>query len=232
MELGYEVNLTAADVAPAYASVAKGNQDAYMECWPALQKDYLDKYGDELITLGDIYRGTICGLVVPSYVTIDKISELKGSAAKFDNKIVGIDAGAGMMTQIEQLIKDYDLDMQLLASSGPAMTAALKKAIANKQWIVVPGWKPHWMFGRWDLKILEQDKDKYWDTGVIQIKGRKNLPQDKPELAKFLGQFTITDPEISSLMIKIKDNEDIEVAVEEWVKENPKSVKRMLKGFK
>ena len=59
-QLGYEVNLTA-DVAPAYASVAKGNQDAYMECWPALQKDYLDKYGDELITLGDIYRGTILG---------------------------------------------------------------------------------------------------------------------------------------------------------------------------
>ncbi len=231
-EMGYEVTLTAADVAPAYASVAKGNQDAFMECWPALHKDYLDKYGDKMTVLGNIYEGTICGLVVPSYVTIDKISELKATADKFGGRIVGIDAGAGMMKTTEQLIKDYDLEMDLLASSGPAMTTALKKAISNKEWIVVPGWKPHWMFGRWDLKVLEQDQKKYWNEGVIQIIGRKDLQQDKSELAKFLSAFSITDPEISDLMIKINESDDIAVAVAQWVKDNSQSVERMLKGFK
>jgi len=231
-ELGYEVSLIAADVAPAYASVAKGNNDAFMECWPGLHKDYLDKYGKNLVVLGDIYKGTICGLVVPSYVTIDNISQLKDNADKFDNTIVGIDAGAGVMNTTEQLIKDYDLGMTLLASSGPAMTTALKKAIANQEWIVVPGWKPHWMFGRWDLKILNQDKQKYWNEGAIQIMGRKTLPEDKPELAKFLGEFTITDTEISDLMVKINESDDIKTAVTQWVKDNPESIDRMLKNFR
>ncbi len=231
-EMGYEVTLTAADVAPAYASVAKGNKDAFMECWPSLHGNYFEKYGSKITVLGNLYEGTICGLVVPSYVTIDKLSELKANADKFSGRIVGIDAGAGMMKSTEQLIKDYDLPMELVASSGPAMTTALKRAIKNEEWIVVLGWKPHWMFGRWDLKVLEQDEKKFWVEDVIQIIGRKNLKKDKPELAKFLGAFSITDAEISNLMIKINESDDINVAVAEWIKENPQTIERMLKDFK
>jgi glycine betaine/proline transport system substrate-binding protein len=221
-KMGYDVTITAADVAPAYASVAQGDKDAFMETWlPVLHKDYVEKY-PEVEDLGHVYEGTQSGLVVPTYVTIDNISELNDHADKFDGKITGIDAGAGVMKTTEsEVIPKYNLDLELVASSGPAMTAALQKAIDNEEWIVVTGWKPHWMFGRFDLKFLQQDKEKVWTKGNIHIMGRPNLKQDKPELAQFLENYFFTDAQLADLMVKVKDMGDEEAAARAWMSENP-----------
>ncbi|MGF1741788.1 glycine betaine ABC transporter substrate-binding protein [Vibrio profundum] len=229
-KMGYDVNLTAADVGPAYISVAQGKYDALMESWPDLQQSYLDRFGKKLENLGSVYNGTEVGLVVPDYVTIDKISQLKANAAKFNNQIVGIDAGAGMMSDVEnKIIPQYGLtDMKLLASSGPAMTAALGKAIAKKEWIVVTGWVPHWMFSRWHLKFLKQDPSKViWKKGEIDIMGRINLKEDKPELQQFLKNMHLTDQQLSGLMLAIKDKKEdqsIDQVARQWMQSHEKVV--------
>ncbi|MBD3225406.1 MAG: glycine/betaine ABC transporter [Caldithrix sp.] len=227
-QMGYEVTITAADVGPAYTAVATGDKDAYMECWPGIHKDYLDKFEGQLLDLGTVYEGTKLGLAVPTYVTIDKVAELKGNEDKFDGKITGIDAGAGIMKTTEnELIPQYDLDMNLMASSGPAMTAALKDAIDNEEWIVVTSWKPHWMFGRFDLKILEQSPDKMiWEEGNIHIMGRTNIEQDKPELAQFLKNMFFTDAELSDLMLQVEQSdEDVEIVARQWMTANMDVIK-------
>jgi hypothetical protein len=68
-----------------------------------------------------------------AYVSIEKISELETHRKKFNGKIIGIDPGAGIMKTSEAAIELYGLDFKLLASSGPAMTAALKDAIRREQ---------------------------------------------------------------------------------------------------
>ncbi|MCF7946667.1 MAG: glycine betaine ABC transporter substrate-binding protein [Spirochaetia bacterium] len=223
-KMGYDVKITSADVGPAYTSVAQDDQDAFMECWRSLHQDYLDNYEGKLVSLGNVYEGTETGLAVPTYVSIDKISQLNEYADKFDGKITGIDAGAGMMQKTEnELIPEYGLDkIKLLASSGPAMTASLKEAINNNEWIVVTAWKPHWMFGRWDLKFLEQDPDKMmWDKGDIEIIGRISLEEEKPELTQFLKNMYFEDAELADLMLKIEESdEDVETAAREWMTNN------------
>ncbi|MBF0585943.1 glycine betaine ABC transporter substrate-binding protein [Prosthecochloris sp. N3] len=223
-KMGYEVKITAADVGPAYTAVAQGNKDAFMETWlPVLHKDYLDKFKDDIVDLGHVYEGTQSGLVVPAYVTIDNISELNDVREKFDGKITGIDAGAGIMQTTENVIESYGLDYELVTSSGPAMTAALKNAVANEEWIVVTGWKPHWMFGRWDLKFLQQDADKeLWKTGNIHIMGRKDLETAKPELAHFLKNMSLDDAELADLMLQVEESDkDVEEVAREWMNANP-----------
>lgn len=231
-KMGFTVEITAADIAPGYTAVAQGGQDAFMECWPALHKDYLDRFSDDLKSLGNVYEGTEVGLAVPAYVTIDSIAELQANAAKFKGKITGVDAGAGMMRKIEnELIPAYGLtDIKLLASSGPAMTAALADAVKNEEWIVVTAWKPHWMFGRWELKFLKQDADKpMWESGNLEIIGRAGLEEDKPELAQFLKNFFLTDRQLSDLMVKIKDSDDdtLDVA-RQWMLENASTVEKWI----
>lgn len=223
-KMGFEVEITSADVGPAYTAVGEGTHDAYMECWPSIHQDYLEKYDEELVDLGSVYEGTETGLAVPTYVTIDTLEELKGNEDKFDGVITGIDAGAGMMKKTEdELIPAYDLDIELLASSGPAMTAALGRAIDNQEWIVVTAWKPHWMFGRWDLKFLEQSEDKImWKKDDIKIMGRVGLSSDKPELAQFLSNMYFTDAQLADLMLQVQESDDdVLVVARNWMNENP-----------
>ncbi len=223
-KLGYEVNITAADVGPAYTAVAQGDKDAFMETWlPVLHKDYVDQFKDQITDLGHVYEGTQSGLVVPAYVKATKISELNDHKDAFDGKITGIDAGAGIMKTTEQVIETYGLDFKLVPSSGPAMTAALDKAVKDQEAIIVTGWRPHWMFGRYDLRFLEQDEDKMmWKTGNIHIMGRKNLQADKPELAAFLSSMFFTDAQLADLMLKIEESdEDIEDVARQWMSDNP-----------
>ncbi|MBD3319725.1 MAG: glycine/betaine ABC transporter [Chitinivibrionales bacterium] len=226
-KMEYTVTVTAADVGPAYTSIAQGDKDAFMETWlPVLHKDYVDKYQEDVVDLGIVYEGTQSGLVVPSYVTIDSISQLNEHKDKFDKEIIGIDAGAGIMKTTEKLIEEYELDLKLVSSSGPAMTAALKKAVDNKEWIVVTGWRPHWKFGRWDLKFLKQDEDKVmWKKGSIHIFGRKKIGEDKPELAAFLKNMKLSDQKLSDLMLKIENSDaDVESVAREWMTANSEVV--------
>ncbi len=223
-KMGYTVTITAADVGPAYTAVAQGDKDAFMETWlPVLHKDYVEQYKDKIVDLGNVYEGTQSGLVVPAYVTIDSINQMNANKDKFDGKITGIDAGAGIMKTTEQLIDNYGLDYKLISSSGPAMTAALKDAVDSNEWIVVTGWKPHWMFGRWDLKFLKQDPDKImWKKGNIHIMGRKNIETDKPELAQFLKNMFFTDAQLADLMLQVEESDqDVSVVARGWMMDHP-----------
>ncbi len=239
-KMGYDVTITASDVAPAYASVASGDQDAFMETWlPVLHKDYIEKYGEDLVDLGHVYEGTLSGLAIPTYMYdagIKTISDLKKDEAvkKLDLTITGIDAGAGIMKTTENVVFDkYGLNeagYNLLASSGPAMMAALKDAYKNEEWIVVTAWKPHSMFGYFDLKFLEQDGEKVWGEGNIHITARKNIKEDKPELAQFLSNMILTNSEVGSLMVAIREsNKSEEDAAREWLKENEEVIADWIK---
>lgn len=222
-KMGFEVTITSADVGPAYTSVANGDQDAFMETWlPILHRDYLEQFEDDIIDLGHVYEGTQSGLVVPEYVEIDYISELNDYRDEFGGEITGIDAGAGIMSTTEQVIEEYDLDFDLITSSGPAMTAALSRAVENEEWIVVTGWQPHWKFGRWDLKFLEQDDDKLlWETGNIHMMGRENLREDKPELAQFLENMFFTEEELADLMVAVEESDrNVLEVTHDWMYEN------------
>lgn len=222
-KMGYEVNLTSADVGPAYTSIANGDQDAFMETWlPVLHSNYIDRFEDDIIDLGYVYEGTQSGLVVPSYVEVDSISNLNDYTERFNGEITGIDAGAGVMQTTQDVIEQYDLNYDLITSSGPAMTAALSSAIEDEEWIVVTGWNPHWKFGRWDLKFLQQDDDKMmWETGNIHIMGRQNLEQDKSELAQFLKNMHFTEEHLADLMVAVEESDqDVSQVTMEWMNEN------------
>jgi len=229
-EMGYEVELTLADVGPIFTSVASGNTDAFLDVWlPVTHKDYLDQYGDDLVLLEPSNENARIGLVVPSYVDFDSIEDLNANKADFDGKIIGIDSGAGIMSTTETAIDDYELEFDLVTGSGPAMTAALKNAIDSNESIVVTGWSPHWKFARWDLKFLTDPLNIYGEKESINIITRKDLSEDMPDVAEFLSNLKFTDTELADLMgaIEDSDKETLEAA-RDWMIANPESVAKWL----
>lgn len=221
-KMGYQVKTTMADVAPVYTSVAKGDYDAFLDAWlPVLHKHYMDTYKDKLVDLGPDYVGTRNGLVVPSYVDATKISDLNKIKKSINGKIIGIDSGAGIMTATEKAIDEYKLKLKLVPSSEGAMLASLKSAIDHHRPIVVTGWRPHWMFSRYDLKFLDDPKNVFGAQGHIDCIVRKNLPKDDPELTDFLKNFKLNNEQLSDLMNKIqiadKNNQTALTAARQWM---------------
>ncbi|APM38161.1 glycine betaine ABC transporter substrate-binding protein [Clostridium kluyveri] len=226
-KMGYKVDMKQGDVGMVFTSLSSGDMDVFLDGWlPLTHKDYMDKYKGKLDNLGVNFENAKIGLVVPSYMNINSIEELNGIKDELDGKIVGIDAGAGIMKVTNKAIKEYNLNYELLEGSGATMTAMLKKAEDKKGPIVVTGWKPHWKFATWDLKFLDDPKGVFGETENIYTITRTGFEKDMPEVAQFLKNFKMNDQQLGSLMGDIKDNaskEPIDVA-REWMKNNEELV--------
>lgn len=220
--MGYPVELTMADVAPVFTSLASGDSDFFLDSWlPLTHQSYMERFKGKVVDLGTTYEGARIGLVVPSYVEASSIEDLNKMSEVLEGRIVGIDSGAGIMMATEKAVKEYGLNLKLTPSSGPAMTAALKDAIDKKRPVVVTGWKPHWKFARWELKFLDDPKGVYGAAESIHTIARLGLEKDLPDVAAFLRNFKLDDQQLGSLMGVVNEAKgDPAEAVRGWVKEN------------
>jgi glycine betaine/proline transport system substrate-binding protein len=224
--MGYRVRITPVSAAAMWQSVASGDTDGMVAAWlPTTHGHYLEKVKEDVEDLGPNLEGTRIGLVVPAYVSIDSIAELNDNAERFDDRIIGIDPGAGLMSKTEKVIEAYGLDLKLIEGSGATMTAALSDAIKNEDWIVVTGWTPHWKFARWELKYLDDPKGIYGGAEQINTIVRKGLAKDMPEVHRVLDRFYWTPEEMAELMVwnQEKGADPYENA-RRWVRENPERV--------
>lgn len=193
--MGYECEVIPVAAAAMWQAVGTGDVDGMATAWlPVTHADYLKRVEKNVVNLGPIVSGAKLGWAVPNYVTVDSIADLNKYAGKFDDKIIGIDPGSGLMKLSEDAIEKYNLDkFELMEGSGATMTAALSDAIKNKEWIIVTAWSPHWMFGRWDLKYLKDPKGILGEEETINTIVRKGLKTDKPEVYAFLDKFAWKD---------------------------------------
>ncbi|MEC9490993.1 MAG: glycine betaine ABC transporter substrate-binding protein [Halanaerobiales bacterium] len=219
--MNYNVETTMVGVGPIYAALAEGDIDAFMGVWlPQTHKSYIKRYEDQIIKTGLNYTGAKIGLVVPEYVSIDSIKELKQHRDKFDSKITGIEPGAGVMKATREAIKKYNLDFDLITSSGPAMIGALGKAIKNEEWIVVTGWRPHYKFAKYDLKFLKDPQNIYGTKENVYTFHNPQLAQKHPEVVSFFHDFRMTTDEVGKVMAWIEDGMEGEAAAKKWVEAN------------
>jgi len=232
-EQGYDVEMNSLGAAVMWQAVGTGDADAIVAAWlPTTHGDYLKKVQDDVEDLGPNLEGTKLGLVVPEYTDIDSIDQLNDHADEFNGKIVGIDPGAGLMSQTEDAIDEYGIDnLQLQSSSGAAMTSALADAIKNQQDIVVTGWTPHWMFARWDLKYLDDPKNAYGEAEHISTVVHKGLKDEMPQAYAILDNFYWTPDQMGEVMLmNQKDGSDPYENAKKWVDEHPDVVAEWTDG--
>ena len=225
-EMDYTVDLTPVGAAAMWQALSTGDVDFITCAWlPVTHGHYMDRVGDNVDDMGPALEGARIGLVVPTYVDIDSMEEMNAHADKFNNEITGIDPGAGIMSRSEQAIEDYGMDdMDLMESSDAMMTAVLGDKVTRDEWVVVTGWTPHWKFGQWDLKYLEDPKGVFGAEETINKVARMGLENDKPDLYAFLENFYMEMEDLQTVMAWAEDTGDPEGAAKRWVEENPDKV--------
>lgn len=225
-KLGYDVKLQAVAAGIMWQGVATGKLDAILSAWlPVTHGEYWAKNKDKVVDFGPNFKDAKIGLIVPEYVKANSIADLKTDTS-FKQKIVGIDAGSGVMIKTEQAIKDYDLaGYKLQASSGAGMTAELGRSEKKQESIAVTGWVPHWMFAKWKLKFLEDPKGVFGAAETVNSIGSKDLEKKAPEVAAFLKKFQWqSKDEIGEVMLAIQDGAKPEQAAKDWIAKHPERV--------
>jgi len=224
---GYDVTLTPLPAAAMWQAVATGEADAMVAAWlPATHAAYYEKLKDQVDLVGPNVEGAKIGWAVPSYVDMSTVEDLKTKGAEVENKVIGIDPGAGLMQASEKAIQDYGLsDVTLVEGSDATMTAALKDAIDRREPIVVTTWTPHWMFGRYDLKYLADPKGAFGGEESVNTVARKGLDTEMPEVHKILANFKISLDDEQKLMLQNEEKgTDPAVTAKSWIEANPEKV--------
>lgn len=234
-EKGYNVEVTDVDVAPAFQGVANGDVDLYLDTWlPATHEQYWNDYGDQIEDLGSWYDNAILTLTVPTYMEdVNSIPDLLDHADELDNRIVGIDPGAGLTdTTQNSAMPGYGLDdeFELVTSSGAAMLAELDSAITDEEPIVVTLWRPHPAYAQHDLKDLEDPEGLMGEAESIHSIGREGFGEDFPEVAGWIEGWTMDDDELATLEVLTLDEyeDEPQEGARVWLSENPEFLERTL----
>lgn len=239
-EVGYNVEVKQVEAGPMFTGVAEGTEDFHTSAWlPATHANYWEEYGDRIDQVTEVLDKAPLALTVPAYVEdINSIEDLKDNeefGEAVDWEIIGIDPGAGIMQNTEVALEEYGLDnWSIVESSEAAMLTELREAIANEEPIIVPLWKPHWIFGVEELKMLEDPKEIYGGEGdQIYTVAREGLEEDAPAAYKVLENYVEDYDLVEELMPKVHDEgQDPADVAREFLDENPDKLEEWLDGVR
>lgn len=225
---GYAVKTTPLSAAFMWKGIAQGKLDMISAWLPSTHETYYKPVKNKVENLGHNFEGTRLGLVVPAYMKeINSIDDLKAHAAEFDNRVVGIDPGAGIMRITKDAMDKYDLGMKLTSSSDSTMTAVVGEAIRQHKPVVATAWVPHWMFNRWELKFLEDPKNAYGQSEQLDTIVRKGLKEDSPKAYCILSHFKWTETEMGELLeANERSNSDPYQNAKQWTEKHADIVNR------
>lgn len=221
---GYQVHLQSLSPGPVWIGLHEGQIDVFLDTWmPYVDKTYMAKYGSNLVNLGQWYAGqTQEGFVVPDYMSnIRTMADLQAHASEFQNQIVGIEPGAIEMGQAKQALSTYHVQMNLIASSTPAMLTELQKAYKEKQPIVVTLWSPHWAFAKYKLHYIQDPKQVFGKPGIIETVANASWTDDHPVATGWLKHFHLSVQQLGTLEEDIAQHpNDKMTGVNEWIQQN------------
>ncbi|MBO9471326.1 glycine betaine ABC transporter substrate-binding protein [Endozoicomonas sp. G2_2] len=230
------VELKPVSVGVSFVGTARDERSMFLAAWlPATHGEYMARVEDDVVNLGTIYTGAKLGWVVPDYVPADQlgsIEDLKNPAVaeRLNGRIQGISAGAGLMQLSNKAVEEYALDdYRLITASGPAMTAALKRAIENEEWIVVTGWSPHWKWERFDLRYLDDPKGTLGGEEHVDAIASPALVESEPEITDFIRRMTFELDQINPMLAEA-ERTSYDEAAETFIKEHPDLIESWLEG--
>ncbi|SDZ05079.1 glycine betaine ABC transporter substrate-binding protein [Tindallia californiensis] len=151
--------------------------------------------------------------------TGEVVEETTKMAEKFNYEIIGIDAGAEIMSTVEErVMTEYGLDeYELVDASEAAMIAEIESRGMVEEWVVAIGWTPHWKFPEYNLRFLEDPLGIFGEEENIKALGRAGLTEDMPEVAEVLSNFSLNDDQLGEMMMMIQEGEQGDrEAMEAW----------------
>ena len=224
---GYSVELKYADAGPVFVGVSQGAYDLALDGWlPTTHAAYMKKYGDSITDLGAWNSDAKLTVAVNDDAPIDSLDQLAANADLFGNRIVGIEAGAGLTSTVsDKVIPGYGLqNMDFITSSTPAMLAELKSKTSKGENVAVTLWRPQWAYDAFPIKDLLDPKNTLGDAESIHSLASTSFATDYPTLTGWIKKFALPSDLLFSLendMYNVDGSiDDYTPIVDKWIANN------------
>lgn len=228
---GYDVTLEYSDVAPLFSGLSSGDYDFATDVWlPTTHAAYIDEFGDDIVDLGSWFDSAALTVAVNEDAPITSLTELAENADAFGNRIVGIEPGAGLTAAVQDsVIPTYGLEgMEFTTSSTIAMLAELQAATDAGENIVVTLWEPHWAYGAFPIRNLEDPEGTLGTAEEVHAYSRAGFADDFPEVAGWLEGFEMPAEQLYDLEnLLFNENQGVEdksSLVAQWIADNQEYV--------
>jgi len=237
-QLGYDTDVITASVPIMFQSLSSNDIDTFLGLWLPTQRSMVKKHmADGNI---DIITKNLKGAKYTVGVNqeawdagVHSFADLVKHADKFDNTILGIEAGNDGNQIIKQMIDDDAYGMskfKLQPSSEAGMLTEVRRRLNHDEWAAWLAWAPHPMNINFDLKFLNGGAE-YWGPNqggaTVYTLGRKGYAWQCPNVGQFLENYEFTVAEQSMMAgYVINDEMDYPEAGRKLIKEHPELLER------
>jgi len=239
-QMGYETDIITASVPIMFSSLAENERDVFLGLWLPTQRNMITEYMTEgridLVTKNLTNAKYTVGVSKEAWENgVKHFSDLAENAGKFDNTILGIEAGNDGNEIIKQMIADDAYGMgvlELQPSSEAGMLTEVQRRHNRDKWAAWLAWQPHPMNLNIDLEYLNGGED-YWGPNqggaTVHTMARAGYAWQCPNVGQFLENYTFTVDEQSRLAgFVLNDEMGYAEAGRALIKEKPELLERWL----
>ncbi|WP_236654547.1 glycine betaine ABC transporter substrate-binding protein [Streptacidiphilus anmyonensis] len=187
---------------------AEARVDVLVSAWlPASHDVYLSAYRERALVLGAHYH-PYCVWAVPPYVPAGEVGEVADLArpevaARMTRAIDGINPGAGISRFSARMIGAYGLDRlgyTFTPGTEASFTARVERGIAEREWFVVPLWRPQYLNRLHGLRPLAEPKGLLGAVDAASpVVHRAALPRIRPAALARLDGLRLGNEAIEEL---------------------------------
>ena len=229
-----KVEIQQADVGPTFQGVGSGDIDGFQDVWMPNHQDYLSKVQDRVERLSNWYTDTTqFGLAAPTYMGITSIDQINSTGV---DEITGIEPGAVISEYIDNYtIPQYGLNVTQRTSSTAAMLSELDRKYKNREPIIFPAWKPHWMNDDYDFVYLDDPKDTLYPLNrpsEVSSVVRQGLQNEHPDAYTLMDTIRLSEKDVVSIERDPDFGSSPEEAVKKWIDNNRDTVQPWIDAAK
>lgn len=202
----------------AYKAVLKGKADIFLDRWEP--DDFYPEPADTLLPLGNIYKKTYVGLVVPNYMDINSIEELEKNKKELQDKIYAVNPDSESFTGLNVAYLRYDFTLKIEEVSETELIALFQKKYKNKEPFCMAGWFPHPMLDLKKLKVLKDPHLAFYQKFNPIKYCSLSWAKKHHKLVSVFKKLSFTESQFNVLIEKVEENNlDIDKATVAWYKQ-------------
>ncbi|MDK9783556.1 glycine/betaine ABC transporter [Vibrio sp. B172a] len=228
-DMGFEVERVYSPHEENFSKLKSGEIDMLSSAWlPSSHGIYKASVEEvqPLLELGLHYEPyALWG--VPDYVPEELVSEVSDLTkpevvTKMKSDIQGINPGAGITRFSIKMMDEYSLTeagYRFHTGTEEDCFTAFEKAVENKQWVIVPLWKPQFLHYKYAIREIAEPKGLLGivDKAVLLLRQDKSDKFTQEELNR-LDALRFSNDIIAELDYKIsREGRELDAVTREWL---------------